>query len=1103
MLHWLIGGSGTGKSSAIINIAKRKTDEGISPLIIVPDQFSFEFDKKLYRLFGAEKYNKADTQIFSRLSETIFLEYGGKSGEYADDLTKSAVIYQAVEEAKNKKLLKFFTRQAEKSGFCEKVLQVIDELKKSNITSEELYEKTNHINHQVKAKAEDISIIYTLYNNILEKNKLKDKLDNISEAAALAAEHQYFKGKTVFIDEFESFPDNELAMLKAIISQTADVYITLRSDNINEKNSPLFKSANSTYFKLNDIADKYGIKHEKQIFTNQYRFKSEAIKLVSSNIFRNKKTAPSDTSNGIKIIEARDFYQEAEFICSEICRLIRDENYRFNDFSIVTRTPDDYSGILEACFKRYHIPYFMDVDKSVMHTSIMLLVSSILEIISARKPDTEIILKYAKTQLLGLNYEQISILENYCYKWNINGDIWNHPFTAEISGNGEIAEKMRHDIIEPLNSLRKKCSNTTGLQICLALYEYFEEMNIPRNISGFAEEYMNNGYEYMAKELKRLWGCLMDILDTAANILNDTKISPSEFKNLINSMLKQNKYSNPPHSLDAVSVSSAQRARFDNLKAVFIIGVNEGIFPTVKIPESLISENDKQILEKADINFSKSLAVLAADEKFMFYKAVSAPSEKLYILYPVADASGNSRFDSNVISSISSMFKDNILHYCTEADSVFYSPTPESAYYNLVQHFQKNASNQIKDIQNVLNEIPTYKEKINYLMKVYQNDDFRIENTELIRKTLSNRFIISATKFETYNMCHFKFFCRNILKINQIQRKDINPIETGNIIHKCLENIFLSCSTKDEFINLKPENIRCIITDTLNNYRNDELGGNFAKSSRFEANYSKIKNTAYEITVHIQEELAQSEFRPSDYELVISEKSENTPLKITTPSGIEVILSGKVDRIDIYEKDGVKYIRIIDYKSRNKDFSFENLYYGIDMQMFLYLYSIISGEGKYKGAKAAGVLYQPYSKTLSDDKQYDKSIKKRKNHKMTGVVLQDRIVLAAMEKEIQGLYIPAELTSKDKGTGEPILNKKSSSCLNEQQFINLEKYIRKSVSDMTETLYSGDISINPFENSCQYCEYTAICGNNEAKRKKCPEDREKLLNDIDNITQIQ
>lgn len=1100
MIHYICGISGTGKSGFIIDDICRCTEKNIEPLIIIPDQFSFEYDKKLYSALGVEKYNMTDALTFSRLSDIIFRKYGGKSGQYADDLRKSVIMYQATDEVRQS--LGFFSRQSSKPDFNQYMLEIIKEFKKCNITPDLINEKSGRLNPQLCSKMQDIALIYSEYESILEKNNLKDRLNDISEAAEIAAVNGFFRGMTIYIDEFESFPADELEMIETIISQCSDIYIALRTDN-SVRNETVFTSAKSAYSKLKDIEVKYSIKSETIDLKKAYRFKSPDIAHLSANIYRSDRISVYENpAENIKIIEAKDFYQESEFICSEICRLVKDEKYHFNDFAIVSRYPEEYSGIFEACFKRYHIPFFMDIEKSVMHTSVMLLITNLLEIISVKKPDTETILKLAKTQLLGIDYEQISALENYCYEWNIQGYTWLSPFTAGLEERPFI-EEIRAKLIDPVTNLRQKCTKATGLQICTALFEYLEEMNIPENISLTAYSYKENGNNHMANELKRLWGNLMDMLDVLADILSDTIISTDSFSSLLHSMLSQNKYNNPPHSLDSVSFSDASRARFNEPRAVFVIGTNEGFFPAAAKQGGLLSENDRNNLNSGGITLSKTFGEIISDENFTFYKSISAPSEKLYITYPLSDVKGSSRFPSGILNTIQAFYSNNLTKYISDFGMDFYSCTPEAAYYNYVQQFNKNSS-ETAGTEYVLNNIPLYRDKISYLKSIEKDYDFRLENKKLIRKALTNKLHISATKFEKYNYCHFSFYCNYILKINRRTKRDLSGIFIGNLVHQCLENILKCCPSKESFTDLSAEKIKSMIAENMNSFRENEFGGNFAKTARFEANYRKIKDTVYEIVIHLQEEFAQSEFRPVNYELVISERNGDSPVKLITPNGMEVILNGKIDRVDMFEHEGKKYIRIIDYKSRNKKFSLENLLYGIDMQMFIYLFSVISPTGRYNGSIPAGALYLPYSETSYENSNtaVNKKSLKNKNYRMQGVVLQDKIVLNAMENEIQGIYIPARAKKPTKKNPDDFILTENSSYLSEKQFKNLEKFLRKQICELTENLYSGDISANPFitdknSNCCTYCDYKEICGNASEMRSRTREkDAENKIKEI-------
>ncbi len=1067
MINFFIGKPGSGKSHALIDSISKNS----SCLVILPDQFSFEYESKLYNSLGCKTFNNISTLNFSRLAETILTKFSNKTCQYADDVSKMALLYHAVSIAQKNNSLSFYSKQ--KNNFHQYLMETIQEIKKNNISFDSLFSTSQNItNPNIRNKLSDICCIYNIYSELLEKNNLKDKFNDISEAAEVANLNHYFENMSVYIDEFDGFSGDELKLIEVIISQCKEFYIGLRLDSPDSKN-PLFFSPELTFSQLKDFAYKYSKNINITKFKNQFRIKSPEHIHLHQNIFKYSPNIYTGNVNNLKIVESKNIYTECESVCAEICRLVKDENYNFKDITVVSRNTNDYVGIIESCFIKYNIPHFIDTEKSIMHTSVMIMITCILDIISSSKFNTETILRFAKTQLFCPDYQHIAELENYCYKWNIQGDTWCEPFTAETDSKPYL-EELRNNIISNLTMLKKNCSNATGKDFCIALFQYLETMHIPQNISYLIQKYSDNT---VASDLKSLWNTLLDILESFASVFNDVIISPSSFNKLLSTILKNNSYKNPPHSLDAVSFSSAATARYNAPKAIFILGINEGLFPNVTTKDSLLSFTDRLELENYNITFSDSNKKIVCDENFILYRAVSAPSDKLYMSYPLSDTSGYALFPSNVLEQIINFFPElNVLPQFSDTSS----PTYESAYYNYVQNF----SNINPTLEFALNSNPVYSQKINYLKSLRKNLSFKLHNENIVQKFLSNNFNISATKFETYNSCHFKFFCSDILRIYKRKSIDVNSLEIGNLIHFCLETLLMDF-TPDKLFNLNDEQLYSLILNTMDSFKSSDLGGDFSKSSRFLANYSKISHVIFDTVSHLKTQFQASSFTPSDYELPLSDDSA---FNVITPNGISVSLNGKIDRVDTLNLNDNKYVRVIDYKKNKNSFSIENLYYGIDMQMLLYLFSITSETGKYAGALPAGALYMPYEKTKFSRELKNIQQVKNSNYKMKGILLNDKEILESMDKNIstKGVYIP--VCEKD---GILKCDDKSSCLLNEKQFKRLKKFITEKICDMTDNLYSGDISAKPFSSGstdiCSYCEYADICGeiDESEKLKKC------------------
>ena len=1099
MLNFILGGAGCGKSYLMMQKINQFINNGNEVIFIVPEQFSFETDKKLYNFLGSKNFNKILSVSFTSLAKEIFEKFGSRSGEYAEDIHKFILMNKAIKELEVNKSLQYFNKQSRKINFIGDALKIVTEFRQCGILSEEFMRFVDSANNKYNEKIYDLALIYYTYDNMLKENHLKDSLTDISEAAAIANLNDFFDGRIVFIDEFESFTGDEYEMTETIISQSKDVFTALRLENIGENQYGVFDSVEKTWKSFYQTAKKYNIEIVTENLKNTVKYKNDDLAYLNKNIFRNF-NGKQQYSENISIIECRDLYEEADYISSQIKELVMNQNYLFSDIAILSRQLNEYTYILEAAFRKYNIPYFMDIKKSAYHTVIMQLVINAVNILCEARPDTETILKYIKTQLNDITIKEISEIENYCFEWDIRGEQWFSPFTAEIEKKSGV-ENTRKKVMEPIINLRNKCKGADCKKICKSIYEFLYETKVPIRVSELCGKLNDMGLTYQAKEQKRIWDILMSVLNAISEI--GGAMTMSEFHHLFTAVIKQITYSIPPQTLDGVHIAGAETARLDSPKAVFVLGVNEGYFPMASHKSGLLNEKDRMKFEMSGLRLSRNTDELISDEKLIVYKTLTYASDKLFISYPLSDNTGSSRYPASVLTQIRNMFKNEILSSASDKDIVFYSSTPQAAYYNYIQNFSRSDS-KIESLRTVLKDYPYYTAKIDYLKKVSSQKEFHIEDANLIKRIYTDSLNISATGIEEFNLCHFKFFCNSGLKLKVRRKRQIGSLEQGNLIHQCLECVLSSCKNKEEFDKLSRNQISKIIEKCADDYFESNMGGVIKRNARLESNLKRIKENIFKIISHLQNELKQSEFRPINFEFNINEKGI---ANLTGDNGIEIVIRGVIDRVDIYESNGEKYIRVIDYKTGKKIFSMSSLLYGINLQMLLYMFTITGSGGAYSDCNPAGVLYMPSGEIVCGrDRDESDNMEEylNKHYKMNGVVLNDRAVLNAMEKDIQGIYIPAKLLKGDTGDGELLLNKRSSSCLTSSQFKKLRQHTEKIIIDVCNELYSGNIDADPLVISggspCDYCDYWSVCGNVPCEKyreadKNAEEEMLKIISD--------
>ncbi len=1083
MIEFITGASGTGKTTVMFERIKKFSEQGMKQCIIVPEQYSNDFDKKLYFHIGAKNFNELLSVSFSSLARQIFQIYGDpvRNGEYADEMARMILIHQAISSAKsNPESLSFFARRSGHQGFAEEIMKLINDMKHSGITPQKLTEKAELLDNKLHDKTTDIALIYYEYERLMEHYGFKDNLENIREAAKIANLHQYFKGKCVCLDEFESFNADQIDMLKVIFSSARNVIIALRTDNVNSDELTLFETVNSTYRQIAEICRELNCEYRIVCCKKTYRFNSPDLKYLSERVMRNLPDEPDKApeANNISIFEARDMYSEAEYICAEIKRLVYfNPLLKYKDIAVISNNIEEYSEVIKAAFERYDIPCFLSIEKSVNHAAIMVFFISLLDLLTSAKFKSEHIFRLLKCGMLGESLNDISILENYCYKWGIDGDIWCEPFTADDDCI-DIIESLRKRTILPLIVLKQKLSeDIPAKEICRLIYNYLIECNVEYFLGSLMNELIKKDHDYEAAELKRLWGCLMNILDSVAGTLGGNIIPFNEIASIMRSIIGKIKYSLPPQTLDSITAASARTARLNSPKIIFAIGSSDGDFPNQVSLHSLFSDGDKQQLSIQGIEISRTLSELVASERLIVYKALSSASDRLYLTYPRSDLKGEIKFPAQIIDQIQKMFSENLLITEEQLSPDFYAVTMHAAYYHYMQDRTMN-NTATASIEKLLRSDDLYNKRIETaLSRSGKSRDYHIETKVMEKLKSFNPLYLTPTNVEDYNKCHFMYFCKSCLHLKKTEKMDLDMRVAGELTHNCFFAV-LNSHKKDDFIILTHQQLSEEINAEALKYRNERMAGDFAKTPRFELLFNKLIEQLISVFMHMQQALMMSDFVPDAFELDLKESHS---VRLNFGKNKKLRFGGIVDRVDTCKIGGSEYIRIVDYKSSIKKIDEHTLADGLNLQMLIYLFAAVDRGALYDGFIPAGVLYTPVS--MDDLKPDDMKILSYNQSavdsklKTTGLLIDDKNVLESMEHGIGGRFIPAKLTSKGS------YDSRCSSVISGELMNDLKNFVYQHLIDAAESMYSGSIEAVPLLNRkklyCKYCEFVDICGNGD------------------------
>lgn len=1141
-LRFILGRGGSGKSTYILDeIKKNVKSEDTTPVImLVPEQYTFETEKRISKLFvgdDKDRFLRSRILSFKTMASIVFSQVGGLTDININSSGKAMMTYKAIESVS--KELDVFSKATSQSGFVSSISEIISELKQYNIDPDMLENVANDIeNEALKLKLRDISKIYKEFEEKLHENYV-DSQDILNSLADKIEKCDYFNGAYIYIDEFTGFTPNQYRVLKALLKKAKEVNISLTLDNINKGNynkADVFSRTKFTYERLVKICEEEGIKVLSPVNLNdgdikRFRGNEELLHLEKYYNSYPYKTYDKETKN-IQIKEFNNLYSEVEQIAKEIVSLVRDKNIRYKDITVATRDLNRYDFLVQSIFNEYNIPNFIDKKREAKSNPIVVLIISALEM-KNRRYSYESMFRYLKSGLIGIDNDDISLLENYVLANGIKGkkwfeEKWNYRVNSNFSEDETELElqtkdrinEIKNRVIQPIEILQGKLKGRNKtVDICKYIYEFLLDINMPNTIEGLILNFKDKGELDIASQYSQVWNIVVDILDQMVEIMGDESISLDKFIKLISLGFDEYELGLVPPSIDQVLVSSVDRMKNTDTKYLYLIGTTDGIFPLISKDGGLLNDDDRKRLEKSGVEVDIDSKTKTFEEQFLVYKALTSTTENLIITYPISDYEGKTLRSSIIVSRLKKIFPNikNTSYIVDEEiktdEDILKKVTSKSPTFseliNNIKEFDNNNLS-IDEINAIWLDLYRYyindEEYKNIARKVikglsYTNQVQKLEENKI--KSLYQGNLLSVSRLEKYAQCPFAYFIQYGLKAKERREYSFTAPDLGTFIHNILDKFSKELS-KD---NLDWRDINEDYIDKKIGMLVDEIvskipGYILNSSERYKYLAYRLKNMLVTAIKIISEQISQGSFEPKGYEVDFGIKGKYPPIKIILNNGEEINLVGKIDRVDELEEGEDKYIRIIDYKSGNKSISLTDIYYGLQLQLMVYLDAILESctEGEIN-LKPAAILYcridDPIAKFSED--QEDDIVKESilKELRMKGLVIKDSHIIKEMDKSLENgersssLVIPANLT-KDGKIG------KNTSGVTYEEFDILRKYVKQTIKNLCEDMLGGNIMIAPYKNknatSCDFCSYSVICQFDSSLK----DNKYKILNNKEN-----
>ena len=1089
-LQLIYGRSGTGKSKYCFDNISEQINNNEKIYIITPEQFSFTAEKELLKAIKNNSVINAEVLSFERMAYRIFNEVGGLTLTNLSKCGRTMLVYDIL--ANKQKNLKFLN-SADKN--LETALNAITELKKHNINKELLEKTIQEISDDyLKIKLQDLNYIYNEFENRIENNYI-DENDTLTLLAQKLEKSNMFKNKIIYIDEFVGFTEQEYNIIRKLLKIAKKVYITICEESSGVINNPCIKTAEKLmkYAKLDNIKVEPHI-----VLENTYRFKNKELKHIEENINKLPYKKYSEKTENIQLFLAQNPYSEIEYVAQNILRLVKNKNYNYRDIAIITKNIDTYSNIAKAIFEKYEIPVFIDEKKELSRNILAKYILSIIEIFS-KNWSYEAMFNYIKTGFLDIDMQDIFKLENYVIKWGIKGTKW---YNKEWEYNDDLTKDMnqlRKLIVQPLLEFKENLAGTkTAKEITQELYKFIENNKVQEKINNKIKQLEEINEHEIAEELQVSLKTIIDILDEIVLIFGDSKITFENYKNILKVGMQNVGLGKIPTTLDQVIMGDVDRTKSHNIKAVFIIGLNDGVLPSVNTSEGFLNDSDREYLKSKNIELAATTKEKLYEEQFNIYKIFSMAEEKIFLTYPIADKDGKSLRPSIIITKFKKIFI-NLSIYSDIIDKQNITLLPSATFDDLLINIKKYIDGeQIDkiwfDIYNWYNNNNEWKEKLNNaLLGIQYNNNPQTINKKNIEKLYGNMLKTSVSKLEQYRKCPFSFHLKYGLNLKEQQEFKIKPIDTGSFMHEVIEQFFEIVKEKD-IKTISDSEVEQVVNNIVEEQLNLKKNYIFTSTKKFVILTNRLKKVVLQSILYIVEQLKNSSFSVLGTEVEFKENGKYKPIVLQLENGQKVEITGKIDRIDIGKTKDNTFVRIIDYKSSVKNVELNQVVSGLQIQLLTYLDSITTIED----VLPAGILYfnllDPIiknNKNISDE-QIKQEI--RKKFKMDGLILADINVVKMMDNTLDKGYsniIPAYIGV------DGSLNENRSNAIKLEDFENLQKYVHKIIKQISKEILNGNIEIKPFymknkNTACDFCEYKPICRFNKNNNEYM------FINDKDN-----
>ena len=1110
-LRFCFGPSGSGKSHRIYEeIMQRAAEEpGRNFLIIVPDQFTMQTQKDLVMRSDRDGILNIDVLSFGRLSHRILEEVGTKEMPVLDDTGKSLVLQKVAADLKEQ--LPAMGSLLHKQGYIHEVKSAISEFMQYGISTQDMDKLITSAQKRgaLAMKLKDLKTLYRGFQDYIRDHFIttEETLDVLRRSLSKS---KILKGSVVVFDGFTGFTPIQNRLIQELMRVCAETIVTV-TIGVGEDpykmdgEQKLFHLSKKTVADLEKLAAEAEVERGEDLFVKggPNRFaKAPALHYLEQNLFRYQYEPYAGEQQEIHMFEALSPREEVHQTALYIRHLIREQGMTYRDIAVVIGDLEGYASYVETEFGQLEIPCFLDRTRGIVLNPMIEYIKSALQLyIKDFSYDT--VFHFLRSGMADISREEIDELENYVIRTGARGyRTYSRLFTRrteEMQGNAEGSEQAEEKTMERLNRIRQQFMDAVEIlhmgsqekagDYVSHLYDFLEQNQVQQKLLNYQQQFEKEGDLSRAREYAQIYRLVMDLLDQVYELLGEEEISRQEFADILEAGFGEITVGTIPQSVDRIVVGDMERTRLKQVKVLFFLGVNDGNIPKNASKGGIISDMDREFLIESGTEMAPSPRQQMYIQRLYLYLNMTKPSEQLYLSYAKVNSEGKGIRPSYLIDTVRKLFPAMSVEY----------PQNRSRLEQ-IEGRQEGARYLAEELREyVEGTLPEEERQDFYLMyRAYEADAAgrdlltraafrryresglsRIVARALYGQQLEN----SVSRLETYAACACRHFLQYGLSLQEREEFGFEVSDMGTVYHAVLENFAGKLAESNlTWWDFTEDFAAKAVKESVEAYAATYGETVLYSSARNEYAITRMSRILTRTVLTLQKHLKQGSFQPDDYELSFRFAEDLDSIHVDLSEDEKMHLQGRIDRIDVSEDAEHVYVKVIDYKSGNRKFDLAALYYGLQLQLVVYMNAAMEMESRKHPDKEivpAALLYyhidDPTIETpveLTDEQINEQILAKLR---MNGVVNSDPEVVERLDRYMQDKSVVIPVEKKKDGSFSA-----RSGVLSREEMQLISSYVDAKIRSIGREILDGKIAANPYEKgneeACTYCAYKKVCG---------------------------